>query len=128
MTKHIKCTIKHYAPNTQGSWDHGTRFQIAEMLDILNKFQTEEGFEEYCENDITINLGEEDSAHMPFCPRSWDGVWFFLHYSICHLIVDSELDTRFPYYAELLEQMRSELEADHKQHNYSSDNTYCEFA
>ena len=78
-----------------------SRDRIAKMQKILDKFATEDGFDEYCEKDsITIRIGD-DAAETYFCPRTWEAAFQFIAYCICHLIVQEELD-KFPMYADLL--------------------------
>lgn len=78
-----------------------TRRDIAAMQKILDRFATEEGFEEYCEkNTVKLTVGS-DEVDLYFGPRTWDAAEQFLMFCICHLIESEGLD-KYPMYGEML--------------------------
>ena len=91
------------------STDLYAREQIKQMKHILDKFVTEDGFNEYCDhNSIRIGVGAEEDVDLYFAPRTWEAAEQFLMFCICHLIETYELD-KFPYYSELLDRYASAL-------------------
>ena len=86
-----------------------TRMQIKQMQDILNKFATEDGFDEFCGlNSIRLGIGKEDDIDLYFGPRTWEAAEQFLMFCICHLIESEELD-KFPYYEEMADRYAAAL-------------------
>lgn len=80
----------------------GLREDIAQMNRILDKFSTEEGFEEFVElNSIRLGIGKEDDIDLYFSPRTWEAAERFLMFCICHLIESDGLE-EFPLYDEML--------------------------
>lgn len=78
-----------------------TRRDIAAMQKILDRFATEEGFEEYCEkNTIKLTVGT-DEVDLYFGPRTWEAAEQFLMFCICHYIESEGLD-KYPMYDEML--------------------------
>jgi hypothetical protein len=93
--KNIKAKIKFADCITQ------TRLDIAAMQKILDKFATEDGFEEYCDkNSIKLSVGG-DEVDLYFAPRTWEAAEQFLMFCICHLIESDGLD-EYPIYDEML--------------------------
>lgn len=85
------------------------RGRIAQLNRILERFHTEEGFEEYTgENGgIGLSVGLDD-ASVWFDPYTWDLFEQFLKENICHIIEEEELD-KFPYYADMRDRYAADL-------------------
>ena len=90
--------------------DHRTksRRDIAAMKGILDKFATEDGFEEYCDMDMLKLTVGDDVAKTYFSPRTWEAAERFLMFCICHLIESEGLD-EFPYYREMADRYAAAL-------------------
>ena len=103
----LECRVK------SGKTDHekairSTMFEIKQFNRILDKFATEDGFDEFCELDtIEISVGQ-DSASTYFAPQTWEATEKFIMYIICHLIESNELD-KFPYYDDMIERYSKAL-------------------
>lgn len=99
MKKHITC--HSVTRGTAEEYQHKVRKEIASFKAILDKFYTDEGFDEFMDrNTVEVRVGD-DSAKTYFAPRTWEAVEAFCMFTICHLIEDNDLEV-FPYYDELL--------------------------
>ena len=108
---HVNCHPIVGAKRSNLRYMHDARFQVKQCVDILEKFATEDGFDEYCEWDtIGITVGT-DCIDTCFSPRTWDAAEYALMFIACHFIVSYELD-KFPYYDELLGQYSHRLGLD----------------
>ena len=86
-----------------------TRMQIKQMQSILDKFATQEGFDEFCDaNSIRLGVGKEDDIDLYFAPATWEAAEQFLMFCICHLIESEPLD-EIPYYRELRDRYAAAL-------------------
>ena len=111
MTKHINCHCDAGSLQSQKRIEHQARFQIKQYLDIIHKFNTEDGFEEYInDNRITLSVGS-DETEIFFDPRTWDAAEWFCKFTICHLIEMNQLD-EFPYYQHILWNYSHDLDMD----------------
>lgn len=85
------------------------RFAIFSAMRILNRFQTEKGFETYCErDDITIRVGLADFASFGFFPETWEAIETALETMVCFYIQSGELN-KYPYYKKLFNEFSKEL-------------------
>lgn len=95
--------------NDETDYTTQTRMQIRQMQNILDKFATEDGFEEFSDaNSIRLGVGNEDDIDLYFAPRTWEAAEEFLMFCICHLIESDGLE-QYPYYAELLDRYSAAL-------------------
>lgn len=100
--KTIKAKIKPTDYTTQ------MRRDIAAMQRILDRFATDDGFDEYCEKDtVKLTVGT-DEVDLYFGPRTWEAAERFLMFCICHYIESDELD-KYPMYKEMADRYAAAL-------------------
>ena len=100
MKKIKRVNIQFHANKT-------TRDEIRDFNRILERFATEDGFDEYVNMGFSLQVGT-DSAHTYVCPFTWDLLENFIMTTVCHLIETDELD-KFPYYAEMRDRYAAAL-------------------
>ena len=111
MSKHIECYRKVWAKDCTQEWERKARFRIWELNHFIQRFASEDGFDEYCEwGRIGLQIGT-DSADIDFNPRTWEAAYSFIQFCVCNIIVDYELD-KYPYYKEMLAKYSKELNLD----------------
>lgn len=110
MNKKINCHCCVGESGTEQRSQHNARFEVKQFQDILDRFYTEEGFDEFCElNTVEIMVGSaEYSASTYFCPETWETIETAIETIICHIIEANELD-KYPYYERLIEKYSKKL-------------------
>ena len=84
------------------------RDTIAALNRIIDRFGTEDGFEDYIEQDtIKLTVGKDEAAVF-FSPQTWEAAEYFIKYCVCHLIESDELDS-FPYYKNMADKYAADL-------------------
>lgn len=113
MKKSIICHCLNGESGSVQRSEHNARWQIKRLKAIIDRFRTDDGFDEFCNlNTIGIYVGSaEYSAETYFCPETWEAVHDAILYIICHLIEVNELD-RFPYYEQLISEYSGILHVD----------------
>lgn len=95
MNKNISVTVKKEDPYLSD-----LRATVAKLQGILDFFATDEGFEDFAEQDsIRIGVGTHE-VDLYFSPQTWEAAERFIMHCICHLIEVDALD-KFPYYNDL---------------------------
>lgn len=101
VRKKIKAHVNGY--------DSMSAFQIDALNGILEKFCTEDGFEDFCEkNSVIIQVGS-DRVDLGFDPRTWEAAERFIWYAVCHLIESSDSLDKIPTYKKMADRYAAAL-------------------